>query len=227
MARTLSEYLFERFCDGQGIPYGRIPEANTKTPDYELFPASTPIVVEIKEIDPNKEELEAERVARERGVGPAIGHTPGDRLRLKIAASSKQIKARAQGRHPSLLVVFNEGREVPHLESYSVRVAMYGLEQVYLTVPRPGMGSPHFAGMGYGPKRKMTPTDNTSISAIGALIMNSNDDIRLLVYHNRYAKVPLPPALLAQYAIRQFQLEPDTPGGAAGWSEISTANAEA
>ena len=97
---------------------------------------------------------------------------------------------------------------------------MYGLEQVHVAVPRIGTGSPRFAGIGYGPKRKMTPTDNTSISAIGALVMNSHDDIRLLVYHNRFARVPLPPALLVQSGIKQFQLEADAPGRTAGWLEI-------
>ena len=103
MTRTLSEYLFERFCDEHVIPCQRIPEAQTKTPDYELSHGSARIIVEIKEIEPNKEELEAERIVLERGVGPVIGHLPGDRLRSKIAVSSKQIKARAEGRYPSLL----------------------------------------------------------------------------------------------------------------------------
>ena len=71
--------------------------------------------------------------------------------------------------------------------------------------------------MGYGPKRKMTPTDNTSISAIGALVMNSHEDIVLLVYHNKYARVRLPPAVLAPYGIRQFELGNDVPGRTADW----------
>lgn len=219
MRRTLSEYLFERFCDERGIPFGRIPEAKTKTPDYELFPASTPVVVEVKEIERNDDELESERLAGERGWGDAVSHVPGDRLRLKIAAASKQIKARAAGMHPSLLVVF--GLEIPHLDSYNVRVAMYGLEQVHFAVPRPGQGSPYATGMSYGPKRKMTRTDNTSIGAIGVLVMNSYVDIRLIVYHNRYAALPLPVTLLAQYDVSQFRLEPDVPGTVAGWSNIT------
>jgi hypothetical protein len=220
MTQSLSEYLFERFCNERGIPWKRIPEAGTKTPDYELFLTNS-VVVEVKEIEPSAEELESERLAQERGWGNAVGHTPGDRIRLKIAASSKQIKARTQGKHPSLLVVFNEGREIPHLESYSVRVAMYGLEQMHIAVPAPGNGSPYATGMGYGPKRKMTPTHNTSISAIGALVMNSHEDIVLLVYHNKYARVRLPPAVLGPYGIRQFELGHDVPGTTADWCAIA------
>jgi hypothetical protein len=55
VARTFSEYLFEWFCDERGIPCSRIPETTAKTPDYDLFPETTPVVVEVKEIAPNAE----------------------------------------------------------------------------------------------------------------------------------------------------------------------------
>jgi hypothetical protein len=94
---------------------------------------------------------------------------------------------------------------------------MYGLEQVYIAVPPIGAGSPYAAGMGYGPKRQMTPEHNTSISAIGALVMTGPDDILLYVYHNKFAQVPLSPRLLAPYGIEQFKLAEDAPGTVAGW----------
>jgi hypothetical protein len=218
--RTLSEYLFERFCDERQIPWKRIPETGARTPDYELFPETAPIVVEVKEITPNAEEIESDRVLHERGWGNAIGHTPGDRIRAKIVSSSGQIKAHARGTHPSILVVFDSRGEIPHLESYSVRVAMYGLEQIHIAVPPPGVGSPYRTGMSYGPKRKMTPQDNTSISAVAAMISIASDTTVMLIYHNSYAKVPLPPALLSPYGIRQFRLGESVPGRTADWEEI-------
>jgi hypothetical protein len=63
----------------------------------------------------------------------------------------------------------------------------------------------------------MSPEHNTSISAIGALVMTGPDDILLYVYHNKFAKVPLPPGLLAPYGIQQFKLADDAPGTVAGW----------
>jgi hypothetical protein len=219
--RTLSEYLFERFCDERRITWTRIAEDAKRTPDYELFPGTTPLVIEVKEIERNAEEIKNDRLVAERGWGEAMGHTPGDRIRAKIMSSSGQIKARTLGRHPSMLVVFDERGEVPHLESYSVRVAMYGLEQINVAVPPPGQGSPYAVGMQYGPKRKMTPDHNTSISAIAPMIMASHDHIMMWVFHNKFAKVPLPPALLAPYGIRQFALAEPAQGRTAQWVEIS------
>ena len=221
MKRTLSEYLFERFCDERKIPWSRIPETDVRTPDYDLFPGTTPVVVEVKEIERNAEEIENDRLAEERGWGNAIGPTPGARIRAKIVSSSGQIKVRTQGSCPSMLVVFDERGEIPNLESYSIRVAMYGLEQINIAVPPPGQGSPYSIGMSYGPKRKMTPEHNTSISAIATMVMAGYDKIIMLVYHNRFAKIPLPPTLLAPYGIRQFQLGDASPGRTADWIEIS------
>jgi len=219
--RTLSEYLFERFCDERKIPWTRIAEGETRTPDYDIFPGTTPVVVEVKEIERNPEEIANDKLLEERGCGNAIGGTPGGRIRSKIVSSSGQIKARAQGRDPSMLVIFDDRGEIPNLDSYSIRVAMYGLEQINVAVPPIGQGSPFAIGMSYGPKRKMTPEHNTSISAIAPLITIASDKFVMLVYHNQFAKVPLPPALLAPYGIRQFRLGEAPHGRTANWIEIS------
>jgi hypothetical protein len=222
MPKTISEEVFEEYCAGRGIPCNRIPETSTKTPDYELVLGTQRVIVEVKEIARNPEERESDRLLAERGRGNVTGGTPGDRVRSKIAACSKQIKARTNGILPSMLVVFNDGRVLGHVEPYHIRVAMYGLEQVYLSVPPIGSNaSPSVTGMGYGPRRKMTPEDNTSISAVAALVMSSRHEIHLLVYHNRFAAVPLDPALLGAYGVRQFVLDQERSGVAADWREVA------
>jgi hypothetical protein len=223
MGKTVSEKLFEQFCVTHGIACQRIPETDGPTPDYELKCGPERVVVEVKEITLNREERESERLAAERGYGNAVSHTPGGRLRRKINDCSEQIRARTLGKRPSILVVFDRGRAAGHVDPYSVRVAMYGLEQVHLAVPPAGMGSPHAIGMGYGPKRKMTPDHNTSISAIGALVMAGPQDVRLLVYHNKFARVPLDPTLLGRHGIEQYKLGDDVPGTVALWHRIVVA----
>lgn len=44
----------------------------------------------------------------------------------------------------------------------------------------------------------MTPEHNISVSAIGALFMTGPEAVFLSVYHNKYARIPLKPALLGQ-----------------------------
>jgi len=110
MRKTQSEIVFERFCAMKGIVCLRIPERDTRTPDYKLEVAEERIIVEVKEIAPNKEERESDRLLKLRGYGNVLSHTPGNRVRKKVADCSAQIKARALGEHPSILVVFDRGR---------------------------------------------------------------------------------------------------------------------
>ena len=217
---TLSETLFEKFCSDAEINCVPIKTAKTKTPDYELTIDGQQIIVEVKEIDRNKNEQEYDRLIKDRGF--AVGtNTPGDRVREKIRKASPQIKKLSARIKPSILVLFDRGLKAGHLEPYNIRVAMHGLEQVHINVPRNPSVSPYATGMSYGPKRKMTENDNTSISAIGGLFTPKPNEIILEVYHNKFAAVPLNPKLLVKYGIRQFVLEDEVPGKTAKWKKLS------
>ena len=108
--KTESEVCFEDFCRRNGFRLLPIPVATTKTPDYTLTVGGQLVVVEVKEIQPTAEELESERLARERGVGNCINITPGKSVRKKIADCSKQIKARTEEKYPAMLVLWEGGR---------------------------------------------------------------------------------------------------------------------
>ena len=218
--RTTSEEQFEEFCQQRDIPLERIPEADTRTPDYEITLGADRIVVEVKETSPNPEERESNRLLKVRCYGNVTGGTPGDRVRKMIRSASGQLKARSNGALPTLLVVFDEGRVARHVEGFHVRVAMYGLEQIYVAVPPVGQGEPYATGSGHGPKRKMTETDNTSVSAIAALVMTGPSRHILYVYRNRFAKVPLNPRLLQAYGVQHYDLGVGDESLASDWVEI-------
>jgi hypothetical protein len=203
------------------VPLTRIPESDKRTPDYEITLGQERIIVEVKETSPNPEERESQRLLAERGYGMATGGTPGDRVRKMIASASRQLKARSGGLLPAMLVVFDQGRVSGHVEGYHVRVAMYGLEQIHIAVPPIGLDRPYRIGAGHGPKRKMTETDNTSISAIAALVMSGPGAHQLLVYRNRLARVPLSPILLQPFGVRHFDLGTGE-GLASDWVEIAS-----
>ena len=220
MPQTISEREFEAFCNARRIPFERVPATTTRTPDYELVLGSTRVVVEVKETEPNAEERESDRLVAIRGYGNAVGTTPGDRVRKMVQSCSSQLKTHSKGVNPTLLVAFDRGRAAGHVESYHIRVAMYGLEQVHIAVPPIGRGRPTARGISHGPKRKMTATDNTSISAIAALVMSGPTTHHLFVYRNRFAKVPLDPALLQQFGISHFDIATSEDGAASEWVEI-------
>lgn len=223
MTQTVSEREFELFCRLRGVPLTRIPETDKRTPDYEITLGPERIIVEVKETSTNPEERESRRLLAERGYGIATGGTPGDRVRKMISSASPQLKARSRGVLPTMLVVFDQGRVCGHVEGYHVRVAMYGLEQIHVAVPPIGSGRPHATGASHGPKRKMTETDNTSISAIAALVMSGLGTHQLLVYRNRFARVPLSPMLLEPFGVRHFDLGTGE-GLASDWVEITSSH---
>lgn len=220
--KTQSEIAFEKYCALKNIGFSRIEPSTLRTPDYELMLTSQTVIAEVKEIELDvEEEQERQRLLTERGYSQVISRTPGEKVRQKISHGYKQLRARSAGMIPTMLVLYDSGRFFDHLDPYSIRVAMYGLEQVKIVLPPlSSKESPRSAGVSYGPRRKMTQNSNTSISAVAALYVPSPGELALCVFHNRFARVPLPPSLLSEYEIRQFQLGEERSGKTAEWVSI-------
>jgi len=216
--KTLSEELFEEYCKRRHIGCSRIQEEDTKRPDYELRIGDTTIITEVKEIHRNSEEIESDRLRAERGHGNALGQTPGARVRAKINDAGPQIRALTKEIYPGLLVLFDDGFVGGNLDPYHVRVAMYGLEQIHIALPPISSGrSPYSTGMSYGPKQKMTAETNTSISAVAALVTFGPNQVDLIVYHNKFARIPLPKGIVGSY---EYELEEEVAGRTARWREL-------
>jgi hypothetical protein len=218
--QNISEILFEKFCANAKIQCLPVPrERNRKTPDYDLAFGALKVVAEVKEIERNEEEKESDRLLELRGYGNAKGGVPGQRVRQKIQSCLPQIKARAQGLHPGMLVLYDQHLGSANIDPYHIRVAMYGLENFVLAVPENDL--PYVVDKRFGTKRKMTPDANTSISAIAALRRLHTGEVRLYVYHNKYAAIPLFPAVLASYPVPQYRLADATPGTFSQWDAIT------
>jgi hypothetical protein len=208
--RTQSEKWFEQFCEAQRILISRIEESVSRMPDYSIELNGQRIIVEVKEIQPNAEERASIEKMRRTGVGSAVGGTPGERVRGKISDGNGQLKAITNGQLPSLLVLcdirYECGQISGHLDSYNIRVAMEGLDQVVFAVPRDPANSPYVVGTKSGPRKKMTEHQNTSISAIGVLYTPPDEPIGLIIYHNRFAAISLDPRILKGHVTEQFCL---------------------
>lgn len=223
---TQSEKWFEEFCAKANIACKRVAVGNGKTPDYELTINGQCIIAEVKEITRNRGERQSDRLLSERGYGEVLHNTPGDRVRKKIADSSPQIRALAKERCPSILVLCDIqhgcGQVSGHLSRDDIRVAMYGLEQMHITVPQDRSARPYASGMSYGPKRKMTSDANTAISAVGVLSTPGPNNVVLHIYHNKHARIPLSPDLLAPYEIDQYALEAEAADNMAKWHKLGS-----
>lgn len=219
MSFTQSEQLFESFCKSKRIRCVRIDPSSTRTPDYDIFVPRRKVVVEIKEISPNREELDAQRkiCAGELGI---VNCKPGQRVRGKISDALPQIKLRTKGRFPGLLVLMDTGFAAEHTSPYNIRAAMFGFEALKYAVPSDPSHSPYVWCRTFGGKRKMTPDHNTSISGI-AVMASISGSIDFRIYHNPYACVPLPPTIFHYYHVTQYALAPRTPRTIADWVQLS------
>ncbi len=210
--QPVSELLFEDYCDRVGIDWNRIKaEDGAKTPDYELVLDGRTIIAEVKEITRNREEQESYRLLEERGYGKVLDEKPGARVRKKIKVSSPQIKAKTEGCHPGILVLYDNGQIAGHLSQRQIMMAMYGQVVVDMAIPRDTSIRSYITGTRFGPNRKMTKAANTSISAIGTLVVTGPArPIELCVYHNSFAAVSINPALLTCRGIMQYKIDPET-----------------
>jgi len=54
---TVSEQLFRRFCDVNNIECRVVPTAAARTPDFTIVVDGTEVLCEIKQIDPNPDDI--------------------------------------------------------------------------------------------------------------------------------------------------------------------------
>lgn len=218
MTLTSVEALFERLLDQYGIDHRRVPvERDRRTPDYLLTIAGLEIAAEVKQIDRNAEERAAVRALHE-GRIVVTGGTPGDRIRRLITDARGQLAPFSEVGQPTLLVAYDAASQA-HADSYNVLVGMYGLQTIVLSVPKP-YGDVSAKGQKFGPKRKMTPDMNTSISAIGVIRTPAREVVTFEIFHNHYARVPLRPEIFGNYGVQQFRLSGDPAAGFQEWLSL-------
>jgi hypothetical protein len=220
--RTISETLFEQFCVDTCVPFVRLePDqvASQRTPDYELRLQEPPILVEVKQIDPNRKDEASLQAFAETGEY-SFGGLPGDRLRGRIRKAGSQLRARARPNQPTLVVVYNNVHVLcGHTGPNAVMSAMYGLYQGVITMTH-GIGARvvsvvHRLGGSCG----MTAQHNTTISAL-AVLFDGPEGPYLVVYHNRFAAIPLQPEVLRRPRIHQFCVQETEDKGFPSWREL-------
>lgn len=220
---TRSEKLFESFCEERGLQFRRIPEGKSKSADYCLAVGDTPLIVEVKQIDANKEETQVLRKPFEEWDQDDIYHwgIPGDRVRRKIADAMPQLRVLSKGRVCTLLVVYDNVKLWPELtDEYAIRVAMYGIETALISREAAPEGGATIIRRWYGGKRRVTPRHNTTLSAIGVMA-DEGREIFMSVYHNWHAKNRLPMEWLTLPGVQQFELEREPTASFSEWKMIS------
>lgn len=219
-AETKSEELFEKLCQMNDWQYEKLVPDGQRTPDYRLVVADNIYIVEVKEIEHNKADRAAEANLRN-GEAAIVSSKPGQRIRSKIASAGPQISRLAKGKHPSILVLYNKVTAADYTSPYNIRAGMYGFEQLKLSVPKAIDSLVRLIGRGFGRGWKFGTYSNTSISSIGVLVQNC-EDLRLKIYHNSYAAIPIDSNRLNAENIEHYKLEEYEKGKIQDWVAIAT-----
>ena len=218
---TEAERLFETFCSGRGIQCIRIPEGDGRTPDYELRLPQGTVAVEVKQFEPNENDLAFRKQLETQRFASRWGDM-GARVKQKISDGMKQLRPYAKGRMPALLVVHDAFD--PHslvTDPDAVRFAMYGPERVHLAVAPNAAVRPVVLGASYGGDRGVDPLHNTTLSAVAVLrAWPSEADMQLLVFHNVHAARPLPCDWLRLPGVQHFTLAADKPDDFPRWRAV-------
>ena len=213
--KTVSESLFEKFCDRNSIRWEKIPTANKRTADYTIFPTGIKVVAEVKQIDRNKEDEKAEQKLN-RGELVESSYDRGKRVGAKIRDANPKLAPHSKTGVPTILVLYGNVRPHLYTDAYDVRAAMYGVEQHFFVVSKDPSIPPFFGGKKLGPNQGMTRQHNTSISAL-AVMSGPLEIPELVIYHNVHARVSLPPEYFRPYTLNQFSLAEAVPGKYQEW----------
>jgi hypothetical protein len=220
MPLTISERRFRAFCRQHRLRFKRLPvspRSGEQTPDFLLRRFGQMLAVEIKQVDPTPAEL-VEIAKFEAGGISSSGGEPGGRARNAIAKGARQLRALTRGRIPGLLVLYdNMPMPTIHLDPYAIKVAMYGLEEIVMDRPTIESVRSQVVDTRFGGKRRVTPTDNTSLSAVALLTAHSSDEFTLDIFHNCFAVRPLYPWLFRRRNIRHWRLSAKAPGQSQEW----------
>jgi hypothetical protein len=201
--RTRSERLFELFCGQHGIDLVTVPCEKTQTPDFELRRLEMTAIAEVKELQSNpEEELLFEQLTKEPSV--AGWGDPRERIKRKIKDAYPQLKNRANGLLPTVLVLFDNGT-FGGIDGTDIKNAMYGSETWRVTRRAThDTVSPHLANDG-----KLRVDRHRQLSAV-ACLTGSEHLQSLYVFHNVHARNPLPVTFFQRAECYQYTINLNT-----------------
>jgi hypothetical protein len=221
--KTKSELHFEKFCADHSLELFSVPRKSDdkeKTPDYILQVGEQKIIVEIKQLNPNPTDQKHLKDFENYGETGFVLGGFDRRVRKKIKKSVPQLKTRSKGKHPGILVLYDNVHIYGGIDGYDIRVGMYGQETIDVAISKARRYKPFAIRHRFGAKRSLDKSHNTSLSCAAVLIEHPLNGLKLNIYHNDFASIPLIPDLLRLPQIRHFRLEESiTTGAFRNWIE--------
>jgi hypothetical protein len=176
-----------------------------RRPDFVVRLGLHRLAAEIKQVDPNPSDLEQARRFHAGGIA-SFGGEPGARLRDHIKEASAQLRALTQCRWPGIAVLYDNTALSAYVDSYHIKAAMDGLEQLVFQSSAEYRPLSHFLGWRSGPKRRLTPSTGNAVSAVAHLRRGPDGTPHIDIYHNEHALAPLDATIWRTGQSRHFKL---------------------
>ena len=202
---TISYQLFIEFCKINKIHCNPIDTTNKKTPDLDIYFNNKQIYTEIVQFDSSDIQFPQ---AGKKSV--FYWSKAENRIRNKITKCKTQFKNRIQdcGENPTLIVMYDNTKTC-QIDYTDIKCAMYGKETVAVTINNGSHEIVDYSSLYLGKGKKMTPNTNTSISALSLLCENTNNELELSIFLNKFAKNPINPDWLRIKSIKYYELRND------------------
>jgi hypothetical protein len=233
--------LFVEYCSLRGYVANRIspPADKGQFPDYEVIIGKSRIIVEIKELRPNPDDKNTAKALQENRIH-VFGDKPGRRVRMHIEKAERQLRRYDTQKVPCLVVIYdniivNGFRPNPPglflidisnpLNPYHIDVGMYGLQVARLRIHQDGRTES--LGDVRGDERTLRFAHQDNISAVATLHdYDLNYGLFLIVYHNFFAKNPLPKSVFTDAKDGQLEKAGDPKSCLGNWRRVQIADDE-
>lgn len=222
--KTLSEKLFEEYCDRNDINWSPIipdGQISKKYPDYIIECSGNTIIVEVKELGETPDNRERIRKLKLTGSTGPYDLQLDKQVRKKIDRAMPQLQGLAKGKHPSVIVLYDKESIIP-LDGLEIRLAMYGQDKVDIGLIDNNSSTPIiFVSHRFGANQKVGKKRNTTLSVVALLTVQAEKSLHLDFYHNKYAAIPFNPEWLRISSVSHYRLGHDPgPGGLRSWEKL-------
>ena len=221
MSEPISEKHFASFCKGLGYFVEKIPCSNQRTADFRVITPTISIIAEVKELNGGDKAVAVlQKFAEERSI--SLSSVPGKLATNHIKNASGQISASGKDL-PALVVLYsNISREglpaiMPdeHVSPDDIDAAMYGPLTMFVKLGQHSTG-----GNCYNAPPNGQPLASAHRHIAAVAVLSSYTQKHLAVYHNLFAKTPLPPASFAGPGIQHYFKIPCEGHQLAGWQRL-------
>lgn len=202
---TESEIDTIRFFECIGIGITRIHDGVEKAPDFYLEIDNQGIYIEVKEISDNADEIALIKEVEVHGRS-AVHDSPeiGRRFRPAIQSAHRQLKQRCSSGQLGLVII----QDVRNFFTRSIfpeeeiKLAMFGDRVTWLSTINMAVAADL-----YEKNKTVTKNKNTTVSAVGLMVKNINDQsLTLHIFHNPHAKNVMKVGTLKSDSVVEYKI---------------------